>query len=206
MANASLSNSVESVRYQFAFIPARYQLSCARANAYEYWQDFAISSFTAGPSGQRPDFYKQLMGNGDNPAVPLLLCLCNLLAAGRAPAELRAFIRRAKGTALYKKAKDRSDDARPVCSGEAIRRIIGKALLATKIENLSTLLLPHQLAVGVPAGVKAMAHVTRQWRDDNLNMPRCWSTTTRVTQRGGPAHVYSAHKGGRPLAVQVAQI
>ena len=77
------------------------------------------------------------MGNGDKPAVPLLLGLCNLLAAGRAPAELRAFIGGAKGTALYKKAKDGSDDARPVCSGEAIRRIIGKVLQATEIENLS---------------------------------------------------------------------
>ena len=62
-----------------------------------------------------------------------------------------------------------SDDARPVCSGETIRRIIGNALLATEIENLSSHLLPHQLAVGVPAGVEAMAHVTRQWRDDNAN-------------------------------------
>ena len=77
----------------------------------------AISSFnagvSAGPSGQRPDFYKQLVVNGDKPAVPPLLGLCNLLAAGRAPAELRAFIGGAKGTALYKKAKDGSDDARP---------------------------------------------------------------------------------------------
>ena len=133
----------------------------------------AIRSFraavSAGPSGQRPDFYKQLVGNGDKLAVPLLLGLCNLLAAGRAPLELRAFIGGAKGTALYKKAKDGSDDARPACSGETIRRIIGKALLATEIENLSSHLLPHQLAVGVPAGVEAMAHLTRQWRDDNAN-------------------------------------
>ena len=100
----------------------------------------AIRSFgagvSAGPSGQRPDFYKQLVGNGDKPAVPLLLGLCNLLAAGKASAELRAFIGRVKGTALYKKAKDGSDDARPACSGDTIRRIIGKGLLATETENL----------------------------------------------------------------------
>ena len=53
--------------------------------------------------------------------------------------------------------------------GETVRRIIGKALLATEVENLSSHLLPHQLAVGVPAGVEVMAHVTRQWRDDNAN-------------------------------------
>ena len=105
---------------------------------------------SAGPSGQRPDFYKQLVENGDKPAVPLLLGLCNLLA----PPELRAFIGRAKGTALYKK-----DDARPACSEETVRRIIGKGLLATEIENFSSHLLPHQLAVGVPAGVEAIWHM-----------------------------------------------
>ena len=81
----------------------------------------AVRSFgtgvSAGPSGQRPDVYKQLVGNGDKPAVPLLPGLRNLLAAGRAPVELRAFIGGAKGTALYKKAKDGADDARPACSG-----------------------------------------------------------------------------------------
>ena len=30
-------------------------------------------------------------------------------------------------------------------------------------------LLPHQLTVGVPAGVEAMSHVTRHWREDNAN-------------------------------------
>ena len=42
-------------------------------------------------------------------------------------------------------------------------------VLLFQFENLSTHLLPHQLAVGVHAGVEAMAHVTRQWRDDNSN-------------------------------------
>ncbi len=48
-----------------------------------------------------------------------------------------------------------------------MRRVIGRALLGTEIETLCDHLLPHQLAVGVPAGVEAMPHVTRQWRDDN---------------------------------------
>ena len=86
------------------------------------------------------------------------------------PAALSALhLEGAKGTALYKKAKDDSDDARPACSGETIRRVIGKALLSTEIEYLSSHLLPCQLAVGVPEGVEAMAHVTRHWRDDNAN-------------------------------------
>ena len=158
----------------------------------------------AGPSGQRPDFYKQLVGNGDKPAVPLLFGLCNLLATGRAPAELRAFIGRAKSTALHKKAKDGSDDARPACSGETIRRIIGKALLATEIANLSSHLLPHQVAVGVPVGVEAMAHVTRQWRGDNANdnaKVLINYDEGNAHNEGGPTHVFSAHERGRTWAV-----
>ncbi len=134
----------------------------------------AVRSFdtgvSAGPTGQRPDLYKQLIGDkGDHPAVPLFTSLSNLLASGQAPPELRPFIGGAKGTALYKTAKDGTDDARPACSGETIRRVIGKALLATEIEVLSDHLLPHQLAVGVKAGVEAMPHLVRQWRDDNAH-------------------------------------
>ena len=134
----------------------------------------AINSFdagvSAGPSGHRPDLYKQLIGEkGDKPAVSLFMALANLLASGRAPRELRPFIGSAKGTALKKKAKDGSDDARPACSGETIRRIIGKVLLGTDLEALSDHLLPHQLAVGVRAGVEAMPHVLRQWHVDNAH-------------------------------------
>ena len=134
----------------------------------------AVRSFgvgvSAGPSGQRPDLYKQMIGEkGDKPAVPLLSSLSNLLASGQAPPELRPYFGGAKGTALRKTAKDGSDDARPACSGETMRRIVGKVLLGTDIETLSDHLLPHQLAVGVRAGVEAMPHVVRQWRDDNAN-------------------------------------
>ena len=50
----------------------------------------AIRSFgagvSAGPSGQRPDLYKQLIGErGDKPAVALLTGLSTLLASGQAP-------------------------------------------------------------------------------------------------------------------------
>ena len=71
----------------------------------------AIRSFhtgvAAGPSGQRPDFYKQLIGeNGDQPAVLLFSGLSNLLASGQAPPFLAPCLGGAKGTALHKTAKD----------------------------------------------------------------------------------------------------
>ena len=67
----------------------------------------AIRSFGRGvgpgPSGQRPDFYKQLIGEkGDKQALTLLTALSNLLASGKAPPELRPYIGGAKGTALKK--------------------------------------------------------------------------------------------------------
>ena len=134
----------------------------------------AIHSFgmgvSAGPSGQRPDFYKQLVGEkGDKPAASLLAGLANLLASGIAPPELRPYMGGAKGTSLRKTAKDGSEDARPACSGETIRRVVGKTLLASEIGTLGEHLLPHQLAVGVKAGVEAMPHLVRQWREDNAN-------------------------------------
>ena len=83
----------------------------------------AIYSFqkgvATGPSGQRPDFYKQLIGDkGDKPAVALLTSMANLLASGRAPPELRPYIGGARCVALKRTAKDGREDVRPACAGE----------------------------------------------------------------------------------------
>ena len=131
----------------------------------------AIHSFergtAPGPSGHRPDFYKQVVGEkGDKMGSDILTGISNLLADGRAPKQLRPYFGGARGTALRKLAKDGTEDARPVCSGEAIRRVVGKALLATELDALRAHLQPLQLAVGVRAGVEAMPHLARQWRDD----------------------------------------
>ncbi len=136
----------------------------------------AIRSFdtgvSAGLTGQRPDLYKQLIGErGDRPAATLLTGLSNVLASGQAPRELRPCIGGAKGTALRRAAKDGTEDTRPACSGETIRRVVGKALLATEVDALGEHLAPLQLAVGVKAGVEAMPHVVRQWRQDNADVP-----------------------------------
>ena len=91
-----------------------------------------------------------------------------MLASGQAPLELRPYLGGAKGTALRKVAKDGTDDARPACSGETIRRVVGKVLLGTEVDTLKEHLLPHQLALA-SAGVEAMPHVVRQWRQDNAS-------------------------------------
>ena len=136
----------------------------------------AIHSFARGvapgPSGHRPDFYKQIIGElGDRPGCAILTGISNLLADGRAPKQLRPYLGGARGVALHKTNKNGGEDARPACSGEAIRRIVGKALLATEIEPLRAHLLPLQLAIGVKAGVEAMPHLARQWLSDHRDDP-----------------------------------
>ena len=51
-----------------------------------------------------------------------------------------------------------------VCTGEVFRRLVGKALLKIELPAFRTHLLPHLLAVGVPAGAEAMPHLLRQWK------------------------------------------
>ena len=128
----------------------------------------AIISFKRGvepgPAGQRPDLDRQIIGEkGDRPGCAILAGICNLLADGRGPPQLRPYLGGARATALAKKTKDGRDDARPACAGEAIRRVVGKALLATEVDVLTAHLLAHQLAVGTRAGVEAMPHLARQW-------------------------------------------
>ena len=116
-----------------------------------------------GPSGQRPYFYKQLVGEkGAKPFLALLTGLSNILASGHAPPELRPYIGGSRCAALAKTGKDGTPDARPVCSAEVIRRVSGKGLLASEIDMLRSHVMPHQLAVGVRGAVEAMPHLVRQ--------------------------------------------
>ena len=66
------------------------------------------------------------------------------------------------GAALLKTAKDGAEYARPACSGEAVRRVVGKALLAAEMDALRVHLEPLQLAVGERASVEAMPHLAQQ--------------------------------------------
>jgi hypothetical protein len=112
-------------------------------------------------SFKRPDFLRQVVGEAGpgKQGLSLLTSFLNLLADGRAPTHLQAYIGGARGTALDKKSKQGEQDARPICSGEVWRRVVGKALLAGELPALRVHLLPHQLAVGVPAGAEVLPHV-----------------------------------------------
>lgn len=129
----------------------------------------ALKSFdrgaAPGPSGLRADFLRQAVGEqADKPIIALITSLCNILANGEAPRGLQSILGGARGTAFNKTSKTGEVDARPVCSGEVWRRLVGKALLRTEMEALRAHLLPLQLAVGAPSGGEVMPHLARQWR------------------------------------------
>ncbi|CAE8723859.1 unnamed protein product, partial [Polarella glacialis] len=143
----------------------------------------AILSFQrglgSGPSGARPDFLRQVIGEkADKPGLALITRFCNLLADWQAPSGVCPYLAGANGFALEKEAKatraeaggttdasmapQNGIDARPVCSGEVWRRVVGKALLASERDALLGH-LPHQLAVAVPAGQEVLPHLARNW-------------------------------------------
>ena len=132
----------------------------------------------SGPSGLRPDFIRQIIGEkGDKPGLAVITEFCNVLADGAAPEAMRPYIGGANGFALNKNRKEvaaeeaeaannitsGAADVRPVCCGEVWRRVVGKALLATESQNLAAHLYPCQLAVAVKAGAECMPHLGRQW-------------------------------------------
>ncbi len=60
-----------------------------------------------GPSGMHPEFLHAAVGaTGEKPGAAILVGVCDLLADGRAPKQLRPFIAGARGTALAKKVQD----------------------------------------------------------------------------------------------------
>lgn len=139
-----------------------------------------------GPSGLRPDLLKQIIGSkGDRPGITPITSFCNLLADGQAPIYVQPFLAGANGFAFTKESKqsqaeaseadqssvapDTDADARPVCSGEVWRRLVGKALLNTEKDSLLDYLKPYQLAVAVRSGTEVMPHLARAWMEEYKN-------------------------------------
>ena len=60
-------------------------------------------------------------------------------------------------------------DARPVCSGDVWRRVVGKALFKSEEATFKAYLEPHQLAVSVRSGAEVMCHVARSWMAQHSN-------------------------------------
>ena len=139
----------------------------------------------ASPSGTRPDFLRQLIDRGGPETLQVMTSFCNVLADGRASRSLTPYLGGACGYAFRKEEKpakegsgdgsNRSEKAgvRPVCCGEAWRRVISAGLLATEGDTSEQLLFPHQLAVRVKGGVEVMPHLARQWMLDFAEDANC---------------------------------
>ena len=147
----------------------------------------------AGPHGCRPDFLRQIFGiKKDRPGLDSITKLCNLLANGEAPKQVRPFMGGACGFAFLKEAKFASDglpqgeDVRPVCSGVVWRRMVSKALYKSEESTFKAHLESHQLAVSVRAGAEVMVHVARSWMAQHSNDPH------RILLDMGEGHAHNA--------------
>ena len=83
----------------------------------------------------------------------------NILAEGRALADLQDLICGASLSALPKPAGDH----RPIACGDTWRRLCAKCLVANVKDDVSEFLFPMQLGVGVRGATEAIVHVLRQW-------------------------------------------
>ena len=127
----------------------------------------AIRSFpkgsASGLTALRPQHLKDALVPGwKDEVLRKLVLVANLLAKGQAPTEIQPWLCGAALCALPKP----DGGLRPVASGEVLRRLVSKCLLGTEVETLAEHLLPHQLAVGVKAGVETMPHLQRQWAEE----------------------------------------
>ena len=112
-----------------------------------------------------------------------------MLANGQAPKQLRPFIGGANGFAFLKESKPDvngvvHEDARPVCSGDVWRRVVGKALFSSEEDTFKEHLHPHQLALAVRAGAEVTAHSARTLMEQHREYP----TRILIDSDEGNAH------------------
>ena len=136
----------------------------------------AISSFAAGsasgPDLLEPQHLKDLTAkSGGEPAnklVEALTRLCNLMLAGRVPAEVVPFI---YGASLFALSKANAD-VRPIAVGCVYRRLVGKIAARYGFSQLKDFFYPHQMGVGAPKGAETIVHTVRNRLLSNLENDR----------------------------------
>ena len=125
----------------------------------------------AGPSGLRPQFLLEMVGEeGDDPVVRAIFEVTMLFVEGKAPKFLKQWYGGGKLIGIGKDRKPLTEDARPIVVVGTFRRVAAKLALLSDKEALGQWLRPHQLAVGTKAGVEAVVHGLRQW----------WGGVTRI--------------------------
>ena len=84
----------------------------------------------AGPSGLRPQFIKELVGeNGEDPCVQAMFEVTMLFVEGRVPKYLSQWYAGGTLVGIGKDDKPLDEDARPIVVGEFWRRGSGRVVL-----------------------------------------------------------------------------
>ena len=117
------------------------------------------SGSSGGPDGLRPQHVKDLTTKATGTAGTCLLAslthLINKILSGVVPFEIQPILFCASLIAL-----DKSEGGiRPIAIGCTLRRIMRKLVL----QELGTLLRPHQMGFGTPGGTETIFHATRHF-------------------------------------------
>eukprot|EP00731_Ephydatia_muelleri_P029957 Em0021g480a len=125
----------------------------------------------AGPSGLR---IQHLIDAAEvplqTPILQLLRKVINILASGKAPADVSIFLAGGNLTALQKSKPDCPLDVRPIAVGEALRRLVGKCLCSMVKVKAAEFFDPLQRGVACAAGAEKIAHGLRDYIDENWHV------------------------------------
>ena len=106
------------------------------------------------------------------PILHSLRAVVNLLAAGRAPVEITAYLAGGNLTALNKSKPGCPFDVRPIAVGEALRWLVGKCLCALVKVKAQQFFKPFQYGVACLFGAEKIVHglrdcVEQHWLEDD---------------------------------------
>ena len=122
----------------------------------------------AGPSGLR---IQHLIDAAEvplqTPILQLLRKVINILASGKAPADVSIFLAGGNLTALQKSKPDCPLDVCPIAVGEALCHLVGKCLCSMVKVKAAEIFDPLQRGVACAAGAEKIAHGLRDCVDEN---------------------------------------
>ena len=106
------------------------------------------------------------------PVLHSLRAVINILASGKAPSILSAFLAGGNLTALNKSKSDGPFDIRPITVGEALRHLTGKCLCTTVKVKATDFFHPFQFGVACPFGAEIIhglrACIEEHWGEDGF--------------------------------------
>ncbi|KAL5483977.1 hypothetical protein EMCRGX_G020399 [Ephydatia muelleri] len=93
--------------------------------------------------------------------------IVNLLASGKVPVHVSAYLAGGKLIALDKSKEGSPPDVRPIAVGETLRRLTGKCICAILRNKFSSFFEPSQFGVACKAGAEKIVHSLRRYIEDN---------------------------------------